>query len=202
VPFLRFSRDKRGYEHTYLVHTQNRRGKPSRPRVLYWYRTPPGIKVGRPPFDEEVRRRLEAQNPDVSFNWPSILATPFPPPAENEQWRERRKAERAAKQAHRVEEDADARDDSVAEIPVARAQSDIDTPSETATEPAEPRIDVRTVEAIGPRRRRRGRRRHQSGRPENTVVTPVATPAEAISAEPDDPSFASNAVDLPEFPDD
>jgi len=107
VPFLRFSRDKRGYENIYLVHTQNRRGKPSRPRVLYWYRTPPGIKVGRPPFDEEARSRLEAQNPDVTFDWPTIIATPMPPPAEHEQWRERRRAERAAKQAQRAEEAAE-----------------------------------------------------------------------------------------------
>lgn len=107
MPFLRFSRDKRGYENVYLVHTQNRRGKPSRPRVLYWYRTPPGIKVGRPPFDEEARRRLEAQNPDVTFDWPTIIATPMPPPAEHEQWRERRRAERAAKQAQRAEEAAE-----------------------------------------------------------------------------------------------
>ena len=107
MPFLRFSRDKRGYENVYLVHTQNRRGKPSRPRVLYWYRTPPGIKVGRPPFDEEARRRLEAQNPDVTFDWPTIIATPMPPPAEHEQWRERRRAERAAKQAQRAEDAAE-----------------------------------------------------------------------------------------------
>jgi len=104
VPFLRFSRDKRGYENIYLVHNQNRRGKPPRQRVLYWYRTPPGVRVGRPPFDEEARRRLEAQNPDVTFDWPAIIATPMPPPAENEQWRERRRAERAAKQALRAEE--------------------------------------------------------------------------------------------------
>jgi hypothetical protein len=104
VPFLRFSRDKRGYENTYLVHTQNRRGKPPRTRVLYWYRTPPGVKVGRPPFDEETRHNLEAQNPDVTFDWPTIVATPFPPAAENEQWRERRRAERAAKQTQRAEE--------------------------------------------------------------------------------------------------
>lgn len=111
MPFLRFSRDKRGYESIYLVHAQNRRGKPTRPRVLYWYRTPPGIRVGRAPFDEETRRRLEAQNPDVVFDWPTIVATPMPPPAENEQWRERRRAERAAKQALRAEEAALARPD-------------------------------------------------------------------------------------------
>jgi hypothetical protein len=106
VPFLRFSRDKRGYENIYLVHTQTRRGKTPRQRILYWYRTPPGVRVGRPPFDEEARRRIEAQNPDLTFDWPTIVATPIPPPAENEQWRERRRAERAVKQAQRAEEEA------------------------------------------------------------------------------------------------
>lgn len=106
MPFLRFSRDKRGYENVYLVHTQNRRGKAPRQRILYWYRTPPGVRVGRPPFDEEARRHIESQNPDLAFDWPTIVATPTPPPAENEQWRERRRAERAAKQAQRTEDEA------------------------------------------------------------------------------------------------
>jgi hypothetical protein len=103
VPFLKFARDKRGYEHIYLVHAANRRGKPARPRVLYWYRTPPGIRVGRTAFDEEVRRALEAQNPGVTFDWEALVSTPIPPP-DAEHWRERRKLEREAKQARRAEE--------------------------------------------------------------------------------------------------
>ena len=69
MAFFRFTRDKRGYEHFSLVEpTTNRRGK-VRQRVLYWFRSPPGVKVGREPFDEGVRRALEAQNPDVTFDW-------------------------------------------------------------------------------------------------------------------------------------
>lgn len=98
MPFLRYARDKRGYEHVYLVQPVGKRGK-VRPRILYWYRTPPGVKVGRDPFDEEVRRTIEAQYPDVEFDWPKLLATPKPPPQTDvERWRERRrqaKAERA-----------------------------------------------------------------------------------------------------------
>jgi hypothetical protein len=101
VPFLRFSRDKRGYEHTYLVQVTNRRGKSVRPRILYWYRTPPGVRVGRQPFDEDVRQALEAQNPGVVFDWGAIVATPFPPPELVEPWRERRRAERAARRSSR-----------------------------------------------------------------------------------------------------
>ena len=99
--FLRFSRDKRGYEHFCLVQPTNR-GK-ARPRVLYWFRTPPNIKVGRSPFDPEIRRALEAQNPDVAFDWETIVRTPIPPPMEPERWRERRRVERALRAAETEE---------------------------------------------------------------------------------------------------
>jgi hypothetical protein len=99
MAFLRFTRDTRGYEHFYLVQqTTNRRGK-VRPKLLYWFRTPPNVKVGRQPFDDAVRRALEAQNPDIQFDWQAILDTPIPPPVEAEPWRERRRFERAARQA-------------------------------------------------------------------------------------------------------
>ena len=80
MPSVRFSRDKRGYEYVFLVHTPTRRGKPGRTRVLYWYRTPPGVRIGRRPFDEEVQRTLERQNPGVEFAWDAIINTPMPPP--------------------------------------------------------------------------------------------------------------------------
>jgi hypothetical protein len=101
VPSVRFSRDKRGYEYVYLVHTPVRRGKPGRTRVLYWYRTPPGIRIGRKPFDEEVQRTLEQQNPGLTFDWEAIIATPMPPPDMTEFWRERRRAEKLARQERR-----------------------------------------------------------------------------------------------------
>ena len=101
--FLRFSRDKRGYEHFYLVQSStNRRGK-TRARILYWFRTPPGVKVGRLPFSEDVQRAIEAQNPGVAFDWKRLLATPIPPPAPDvERWRERRRLEKAEKAARRA----------------------------------------------------------------------------------------------------
>src|SRR5204862_5839680 len=87
------------------MHAYGRRGKPSKPRVLYWFRTPPGIKVGREPFDETVRRTLEAQNPGIVFDWKKLSILPEVPP-DVEHWRERRRSERAAKQARRAEEAA------------------------------------------------------------------------------------------------
>src|SRR5438270_405572 len=97
---LTISRDRRGYENFYLVQpVSHRRGK-GPARILYWFRTPPGIKVGRPPFDAEMRRRIEAQNPGVTFDWAQIEATPVPPPsADVERWRERRRVDRAEKAA-------------------------------------------------------------------------------------------------------
>jgi len=107
LAFLRFSRDKRGVENFYLEQpTTSRRGK-VRPRVLYWFRSPPDMKVGREPFDPDVRRALEAQNPDVTFDWRAIAETPIPS-ADADKWRDRRRAERAAKHAAAEEESAEA----------------------------------------------------------------------------------------------
>jgi len=104
VPYLKFSRDKRGYEHFSIVEPGvARRGRPPRPRLLFWFRTPPQVKVGRLPFTEDVRRAIEAQNPGVRFDWPRLLATPIPPP-DAEHWRERRRMEKAARQAARETE--------------------------------------------------------------------------------------------------
>jgi hypothetical protein len=71
---LRFTRDKRGYENTFVVHTGGgrRRGKP-RARILYWFRTPPGVRIGRAALDEAAIRLIEEHNPDVEFDWTRIL---------------------------------------------------------------------------------------------------------------------------------
>lgn len=78
-PQLRFTKDKRGYENTYLVQPAGARRGRSRSRILYWFRTPPGIRVGRGPLDEDAIRMLEAQNPDVQFDWTRILKAQPPP---------------------------------------------------------------------------------------------------------------------------
>jgi hypothetical protein len=72
VPFLRVSRDKRGIETTALLHSSRRQGK-GRPRLLYWFRTPPDVLVGREPIDEGAITQLERAHPDISFDWPQIL---------------------------------------------------------------------------------------------------------------------------------
>jgi hypothetical protein len=54
------------------VHGERRRGR-SRSRILYWFRTPPGVRVGRAALDPEAIRLIEARHPDLSFDWPRIL---------------------------------------------------------------------------------------------------------------------------------
>lgn len=90
-----------------MVHAggSRRRGKP-RSRILYWFRTPPGVRVGRAALDEEAIRLLEEHNPDVEFDWTRILkggqeATPSVPfiPA---QYQERRAKDRSAREPARV----------------------------------------------------------------------------------------------------
>jgi hypothetical protein len=45
----------------------------SRTRILYWFRTPPGVSVGRSALDESAIRSIEDNNPDVEFDWTRIL---------------------------------------------------------------------------------------------------------------------------------
>ena len=106
MPFLRIVRDKRGYEYFSLVQqTSGRRGK-VRQQVLYWYRTPPNVKVGRQPLDDDVMRALEGQYPNIQFDWDALRDTPPPLPSV-EPWRERRRAERAARQLRDGDEQTD-----------------------------------------------------------------------------------------------
>jgi hypothetical protein len=68
VPFLRVIRDKRGYETTYLMHWF-RDGNRQRSRILYVFRTPGGVRVGRDPLEPAVQRELEARHPEIPFEW-------------------------------------------------------------------------------------------------------------------------------------
>lgn len=171
MAFLRFTRDKRGVENFYLVQpTTNRRGK-VRPRVLYWFRSPPDVKVGRQPFDPAVRDALEAQNPDVTFDWRAIVETPIPS-ADADKWRERRRADRAAKHAAAEEESAEAL---AGEGDVPETLDAVETPATViesaaaAASDADASPNVAPPEQIaspggGANRKRRRRRRGGDGR--------------------------------------
>ncbi len=72
MPFIRHTRDKRGYETTYVMHQYRPVQGPQRTRVLYLFRSPSHVKVGRQPLDEEIREALEHTHPDVSFDWATL----------------------------------------------------------------------------------------------------------------------------------
>lgn len=71
MPFLRVIRDKRGYETTYLMHLY-RDGPRQRSKILYVFRTPGGVRVGRDPLEPDVLRQIESQYPDIQFNWAAV----------------------------------------------------------------------------------------------------------------------------------
>jgi hypothetical protein len=54
-----------------VLETGGRRRKGQ--RILYFFRTPPSIRVGREAIDPEAMRMLEEHNPEVSFDWGRLL---------------------------------------------------------------------------------------------------------------------------------
>ena len=72
MPVLRVIRDKRGYETTYLMHWY-REGSRQRSRILYVFRSPGGVRVGRNPLEPDVQRLLESQHPEIDFDWKAVL---------------------------------------------------------------------------------------------------------------------------------
>ena len=188
MPFVRFSRDRRGYEHVYLVDAKEH----GRSRVIYWFRTPPGVKVGRSPFDSATQRSLEQQYPDVKFDWSQIVAARMPPPAPVENWREKRRAERAFKRA-RAEESAEVGEQENLRAEAEPLPSDGDSAEvDIAVDEAEPGLEPDVVSAEGEdpdrsdlvvqappnavsgtrRRRRRRRRGRRPDRPPEAAASP------------------------------
>ncbi len=73
MPFIRQTRDKRGFEQTFVMHVYHPgTGASQRPRVLYVFRSPANLKVGRKALDAEVMEALEHTHPDLSFDWSAL----------------------------------------------------------------------------------------------------------------------------------
>jgi hypothetical protein len=82
VPFIRYTRDKRGYEVTYVMHGYRPTQGPGRTRVLYFFRSPAHVRVGRRVLDEEAREALTHTHPDLTFDW--HLLNESPPPRDDD----------------------------------------------------------------------------------------------------------------------
>ncbi|NQW05718.1 MAG: hypothetical protein HQ485_17065 [Acidobacteria bacterium] len=68
----------------------------ARARVLYMFRSPSGVPMGRTSLDAEVREALEHTHPDLTFDWVGLLREPMPPPPRPDP-RERGPRQRAAR---------------------------------------------------------------------------------------------------------
>jgi len=94
VPFIRQTRDKRGFEQTYVMHVARPANGPPRTRVLYVFRTPGNLGVGRTPLDSEVMEALEHTHPDLSFDWNNMTRESVVSRAEPSQPRQARPPQR------------------------------------------------------------------------------------------------------------
>lgn len=51
----------------------SREGTRQRSRILYMFRTPGGVRVGRGALEDDVLKRIEAQHPDIEFDWTAVF---------------------------------------------------------------------------------------------------------------------------------
>jgi hypothetical protein len=130
VPFLRLARDHRGYETTVLLHVPH---PGDRPRVLYWYRSAPGVRVGRPALDEDAIRTIEDQHPEIDFDWPHILEVGAASVIEVERRPERSGRARGA-EGERARRKGERGRDQSAEVPTAASSEPV--------EPVEPLPEI------------------------------------------------------------
>ncbi len=145
MPFLRLTRDRRGFENTFLMHA-DRPG--DRPRLLYWYRTAPGVMLGRAALDEDAIRTIEEQHPDIDFDWPAIIAlsevmtpedeapAPRPQQQQQQQQRKERKGRNRDRSRDQVRESASARSE-----PAELRRDDRDDESPVAVESVERAVE-------------------------------------------------------------
>jgi hypothetical protein len=130
MPHLKFTRDRRGYENTFLVHASRGRGRGGS-QVLYWFRSPPHVKVGRAAIDEDAIRELQAQYPDIDFDWDRILEAKPPAPEPDEQSRGRGRFRERRRDPQRV------RDQREAPVDPEEAPADIPAPVPITADEAE-----------------------------------------------------------------
>jgi hypothetical protein len=124
-----------------VVHTGGgrRRGK-GRPRILYWFRTPPGIRIGRSALDESAIKLIEEHNPDVEFDWTRILKSQDAPVEQRPAPQERRGKPRSREFPPHPSPRVSSTDGAFPES---------DSPDESSAPPAVVAIPDRPDEAVG-----------------------------------------------------
>jgi hypothetical protein len=77
----------------------------ARARVLYLFRSPPNLQIGRKSLDAEVREALEHTHPDLTFDWVGLLREPMPPARPDPRERGPRQRAQARKERDRSPRD-------------------------------------------------------------------------------------------------
>lgn len=142
-----------------------------RPRLLYWYRTAPGIALGRPPLDEDAIRTIEEQHPDIEFDWPAILAlSEVMMPEEEEAPRQKAPQGRKPGREYAREKREPRRDDRASE-PTGPVEAEAPEPdsAQRLVEEVEPDLDERDEEPVAQPHH------HVSGLLEELVGREIAT---------------------------
>ncbi len=105
-------------------------------RVLYWFRTPPDVRVGRLALDPVAIRAIEESNSDLKFDWGKILKVkpPPPPPDYRREGREERRVRRRGGRATGGASAPPAADSTAATGPVETPEPVM--PVESDTEPS------------------------------------------------------------------
>lgn len=156
MPFVRYARDRRGYETLYVMHAfENGEGRP-RPRVLYACRSVPYARVGRAPLDESVQRRIQTAYPGLEFDWPRLLkeaAASAPRPEKPDKRDEPRKG-RGREKGRKARPSQAAKVPQVPQVPsVPQVQSQVPPGAEPRSEPqprTEPREPLEPREPVEP----------------------------------------------------
>jgi hypothetical protein len=159
--------------------------------VLYWYRSPPGVRVGREPFDAALRVHLEAQYPDIRFDWDQLAADAVVPALEIEPWRERRRAQRDARRSRAEPADDEGLADAEAETEAERPDAQV----AVTDGPADPAGDAAVVGSQPPRSEARRRRRSRRRRRPDGAGTPGTPAPEAPREDLPDAPVAPDPAD-------
>ena len=148
MPFVRYARDRRGYETLYVMHAYENGGDGrARPRVLYACRSVPYARVGRAPLDESVQRRIQTAYPTLDFDWPRLLkdaAASAPRPEKPDKRDEPRKS----RGRDRTRKARPSQGTQVPQVPEVPQLPESEPEPERSIEPREPMERVEPVEPV------------------------------------------------------
>lgn len=84
MPHLRTQRDKRNVDTVALYQNEGRDAGGGRNRLLYFFRSPAWVRIGRTALDPEARQVLAEQYPDTRFEWERLKVPSLRPRGSDE----------------------------------------------------------------------------------------------------------------------